>query len=108
MSITIENPTAEAIFEALQNVPQSEVERLRAFLNAHLDDVPTNSEPGARTEAELAALLNEGLDSGPAQPLTREAWAEMLGRVDERAREQGIDANLREAFLENAPEESVR
>lgn len=33
MSITIESPTAEAAFEALQKLPLGEMERLRAFLN---------------------------------------------------------------------------
>ncbi len=32
MSITIENPTAEAALEALQQLPLSELERLKALL----------------------------------------------------------------------------
>ena len=110
MSINIEHPTAEAILQALQNVPEAEVERLRALLNARAPqaEVETDDEMRARKERELAALLQEGLDSGPAQPLTRELWAEMLGRVDEKARKKGIEANLRATFLENSPETSVR
>ncbi len=34
MSITIESPTAEAALEALQKLPQGEMERLRQFLLA--------------------------------------------------------------------------
>ncbi len=107
MSITIENPTAEEILAALQNVPAPEVERLRALLNARADEGEVAAEV-ARKKAELAVLLNEGLNSGPAEPLTRELWAEMLGRVDEQAREKGIEANLREAFLEDVSAGSVR
>ena len=32
MAITIENPTAEEIYEALKQVPEHEVERLRVML----------------------------------------------------------------------------
>ena len=40
MSITIENPTAETILTALRDVPESEIKRLTALLNARclLDD----------------------------------------------------------------------
>jgi hypothetical protein len=34
MAITIENPTAEEIYEALKQVPESELERLRVMLSA--------------------------------------------------------------------------
>jgi len=33
MAITIENPTAEEIYEALKQVPEREMERLRAMLS---------------------------------------------------------------------------
>jgi hypothetical protein len=35
MAIIIKNATAEAIYEALKQVPASEVERLRVMLNAN-------------------------------------------------------------------------
>lgn len=105
MSITIENPTAEAFFQALQSVPAPEVERLRALLNARSSAEP--SEEVARKKAELAVLLNEGLNS-PALPLTPKLWPDMLGEVDEEARKKGIKAGLRDAYLSSFPEESVR
>ena len=33
MAITIENPTAEGFYEALKQVPEAEVERLRLMLS---------------------------------------------------------------------------
>ena len=53
---------------------------------------------GGRTEAELAALLNEGLAS-ESRPFTPELWADILGEADEKLKEKGVDSNLRERFL---------
>lgn len=44
MAITIENPTAEEIYEALKQVPESEVERLRTMLVAKVPTVDESSE----------------------------------------------------------------
>lgn len=33
MSITIENPTAESVWQAIQQLPQSEIERLKELLS---------------------------------------------------------------------------
>ena len=66
MSITIENPTAEAIFRALQDVPASEVERSCARYSMrcpHPAVTPSQAKTAAVIEAELAALLQEGLES---------------------------------------------
>ena len=62
---------------------------------------------GGRTEAELAALINEGLASERIA-LTVDMWAEMLGDVDEKARQKGIKSNLRESFLSEVPEVATR
>ncbi len=62
---------------------------------------------GGRTEAELAALINEGLASERIA-LTVDIWAEMLGEVDEKARQKGIESNLRESFLSEVPEVVAR
>lgn len=61
---------------------------------------------GGRTEAEVAALLNEGL-AGKRVQLTVELWAEMLSEVDEEARQKGLKSNLRESFLAEVPEATV-
>ena len=107
MSITIETPTAEAIFAALRDVPDAEIERLRALLDARAQDAngaaETEAELVARKEHELAALLNEGLQS-EAVPFTRELWIELLSSVDEEAKRKGIDAGLLDAFLKKSPE----
>ena len=58
---------------------------------------------GGRTEAEVAALLNEGLASERIQ-MTVELWAEMLGEVDEEARQKGLKSNLRDSFLAEMPQ----
>ena len=44
MSITIENPTAEAIYHALKQVPESEVARLRELLATNAPVVDESSE----------------------------------------------------------------
>ncbi len=53
---------------------------------------------GGRTEAEVAALLNEGL-AGESMPFTPELWADILDEADESARQKGLKSNLRESFL---------
>ena len=53
---------------------------------------------GGRTEAEVAALLNEGLAS-ESVPFTPELWADILGEADESARKNGLKSNLRDSFL---------
>ena len=40
MTIVIENPTAETIYEALKQVPEAEITRLRALLNEIPDEIP--------------------------------------------------------------------
>ena len=59
---------------------------------------------GGRTEAEVVALLNESLASGRVA-LTVDLWAEMLGEVDEEARQKGLKSNLRDSFLAEMPED---
>lgn len=44
MFITIENPTAEAIFEALQSVPDKELARLQTMLSQRTSVVDESSE----------------------------------------------------------------
>ena len=61
---------------------------------------------GGRTEAELAALLNEGLAS-ETRPFTPELWADILGEADEAARKNGLESNLRESFLAKVSAEIV-
>lgn len=53
MSITIENPTAEAIFQALREVPAPEIERLRQLLE---DAAPRINESDEWNEADLRDL----------------------------------------------------
>ena len=53
---------------------------------------------GGRTEAELAALINEGLAS-ESRPMTVDLWAEMLGEADEKLKEKGVESHLRQRFL---------
>ncbi len=53
-----------------------------------------------RKKAELEALLIEGLESGPAVPITPQWWDELLSGVDENLKKKGIDSNLKEAFQE--------
>ena len=60
---------------------------------------PTPEEQlGGRTEAELAALINEGLAS-ESRVMTVELWAEMLGEADEKLKAEGVESGLRERFL---------
>ncbi len=68
---------------------------------------PTDDEfLGGRTEAELAALINEGLAS-ESRPFTPELWAEILGEADEAARKNGLQSDLRASFLAEISEETV-
>ena len=53
MTITIENSTAEEIYKALQQVPASEMERLRAML---LAETPAVDEQGYWSEEDLCDL----------------------------------------------------
>ena len=53
-----------------------------------------------RKKAELEALLIEGLESGPAMPITAQWWDELLNDVDAKLKKKGIDSNLKEAFRE--------
>ena len=66
MPITIENPTAEAIYAALQNVPASELLRLRAMLTPPVnrstewsdEDLSDFSAAGAALYEEIEAQEN--------------------------------------------------
>ena len=61
---------------------------------------------GGRTEAELAALINEGLAS-ESRPFTPELWADILGEADEAARKNGLESDLRASFLAEFSKEKV-
>ena len=61
---------------------------------------------GGRTEAELAALINEGLAS-ESRPFTPELWAGILGEADEAARKNGLKSDLRASFLAEMSKEIV-
>lgn len=58
MAITIENSTAEAIYEALKQVPESELERLRAMLMARVPVVDDNTE---WSEADMQDFSNASM-----------------------------------------------
>ena len=72
MSITIENPTAEAIYAALQNVPASELARLRAMLTPSVnrstqwsdEDLSDFSAAGAALYEEIEAQESQNVASG--------------------------------------------
>lgn len=53
-----------------------------------------------RKKAELEALLIEGLESGPAVPITPQWWDELLSDVDKKLQKKGVESNLRQAFQE--------
>ncbi len=61
---------------------------------------------GGRTEAELAALINQGLAS-ESRPFTPELWADILGEADEAARKNGLESDLRASFLAEMSKETV-
>lgn len=61
-----------------------------------------------RKKAELEALLIEGLESGPAVPITPQWWDELLNDVDEKLRKRGIESNLRETFQEELDATSAK
>ena len=61
---------------------------------------------GGRTEAELAALINEGLAS-ESRPFTPELWADILGEADEAAQKNGLESDLRASFLAKIPKRTV-
>ena len=71
MPITIENPTAEAIYAALQNVPASELARLRAMLTPPVnrsaawsdEDLSDFSDAGAALYEEIEAQENSNAAS---------------------------------------------
>ena len=71
MPITIENPTAEAIYAALQNVPASELARLRAMLTLPInrstewsdEDLSDFSDAGAALYEEIEAQENSNAAS---------------------------------------------
>ena len=72
MPITIENPTAEAIYAALQNVPESELARLREMLTPSVnrstawsdEDMSDFSAAGAALYEEIEAQENSNVASG--------------------------------------------
>ena len=65
MSITIENPTAEAALEALQKLPLSEMERLKTLLNAGHAESPAEEEEAWRAiSAHGAARFFEEEEKG--------------------------------------------
>ena len=72
MLITIENPTAEAIYAALQSVPASELARLRAMLTPPVnrstewsdEDLSDFSAGGAALYERIEAQENFNVASG--------------------------------------------
>ena len=58
-----------------------------------------------RKKAELEALLVEGIESGPAMPITPQWWGELLNEVDEKLKQKGVDSGLRQAFQEDLEEQ---
>jgi hypothetical protein len=57
MSITIENPTAESVFEALKQLPAEEWKRLRAML---ITTVPVVDESTEWSDEDLSDFSNAG------------------------------------------------
>ena len=45
-------------------------------------------------KAELTALLVEGIESGPAQPISASWWAELLEEVDGELQKRGVKDRL--------------
>ena len=50
-----------------------------------------------KATARLEALLLEGLDSGPAEPMTDEDWAELRRRAHERIEAQAKAGNAKKS-----------
>ena len=57
MSITIENPTAESVFEALKQLPAEEWQRLRAML---ITTTPVVDESTEWSDEDLSDFSNAG------------------------------------------------
>ena len=55
MSITIEHPTAEAVWQAIQQLPVNEMERLRQLLNNSSDETPEDEENAWRAASAHSA-----------------------------------------------------
>ena len=70
MPITIENPTAEAIYAALQNVPAAELARLREMLAPKVDRSTQWSDEDLADFAHAGATLYEELEAQEAQNAT--------------------------------------
>lgn len=51
-------------------------------------------EEQTRKKVELAALLIEGVESGAAQPMTSEWWADLLQEVDGELKKRGSGSGL--------------
>jgi hypothetical protein len=63
---------------------QADPERIVREIAADNSEEPSTV-PSARiteTRRRLDELLNDGLDSGPAKPMTRDDWAALRGRVE--------------------------
>jgi hypothetical protein len=55
MPITIDQPTAEAIYAALQQVPANEIARLREMLQQPVSETPDEEEAAWRRAASASA-----------------------------------------------------
>ncbi|HEX8463132.1 MAG TPA: hypothetical protein VF627_00815 [Abditibacterium sp.] len=64
MSITIEHPTAEAVWQAIQQLPVDEMERLRQLFNRQPEETPEEEENAWRAaSAHSAARFFEEEDA---------------------------------------------
>ena len=70
MPITIENPTAEAIYAALQNVPAHELALLREMLAPSVDRSTQWSDEDLTDFANAGAALYEELEAQEARNAT--------------------------------------
>ena len=70
MPITIENPTAEAIYAALRNVPAAELARLREMLAPPINRNTEWSDEDLTDFAHAGAALYEELEAQEAQNAT--------------------------------------
>ena len=70
MPITIETPTAEAIYAALRNVPAHELARLREMLAPTIDRSTQWSDEDLSDFADAGAALYEEIEAQEAQNAT--------------------------------------
>ena len=66
MPITIENPTAEAIFEALRGVPATELARLKTLLPS-IDESTTWSDEDLQDFSNAGATLYDEIEAQEAK-----------------------------------------